>query len=440
MLKVFKGEDTFRALSEKLRADPDNVPLLARVGRKHENRFQTDKAVPLYERILALDPEGKAGTLEYEGQDATCLEFADFRIAQDAVSRTENPAELLAFAARRPASRLARYAYRNASFYFLQGRTKEEARAFFEDGLAKYPGDPLLTMYYLQRILRDRDNLDRGIALVREAGQYASLADSFQRVGAEFHALKGDLDSAEAAYGPDYVEGRLAAAANALQGYAQFWAGRKKNVESAVKAVELALSLQPDSIYAPMSAAQFYIRAGMTEKADEVYGPAFAEKHKGDAQALANYAAFWARQKKHPERLAAADEAVRLKPENSDILESAAQAYIAWDKKDRALEIYGPSAVPKIGDNALRLNSYAWFWAKLATNLDSALAAAQRSIEIDDREWTQDTLAVVLLGLGRLDEALAAVNRAMAMSSEPSRYQDTERKIKAAIAKKKQRP
>jgi Flp pilus assembly protein TadD len=115
----------------------------------------------------------------------------------------------------------------------------------------------------------------------------------------------------------------------------------------------------------------------------------------------------------------------------------AAQTCITWDKKDRALAVYGPSALAKIGDDAMRLNSYAWFWAEQGANLESALSAAQRSIALDDRDWTEDTLAVVLLGLGRLDEALAAVNKAMAMSSTPSQYKGTEKKIKDAIEKNK---
>jgi len=105
---------------------------------------------------------------------------------------------------------------------------------------------------------------------------------------------------------------------------------------------------------------------------------------------------------------------------------------------DDALAVFGPSTVPKMGDDATLLNNYAWFWAQQGTNLESALAAVRRSIALDDRDWSEDTLAVVLLGLGRLDEALAAVNKAMAVSTTPSRYKGTEKKIKDAIEKKKQ--
>jgi Tfp pilus assembly protein PilF len=438
VLKIFKGEDTFRVLNTKLQSDRTNVPLLMQVARKHESRFETAKALPLFEEILALDPEGKAGTTEHNGVDVPCVEYADFRITLDAGNKAEDPAPFLAYAARRPASPLARDAYRSCSYFFLSGKSKDEAFKFFEDGLAKYPGDPLLTFYYLQRIAQEKDNLDRGIALAREMGRYASLDDTVQRLGAQLHMLKGDSDSAEAAYGPDFIDGRLSSAANALQNYAQFWAGQNKNMDSALRAMKLAMDLQPDSFYAANSAANFYIRAGLPEKADEVYGPAYAEKYKNDAQALCFYAAFWARQKKHPESLSAAESAIRLKPDDPNILQMAAQALIAWDKKDRALAVFGPSALAKIGDDAMRLNNYAWFWAQQGTNLESALSAAQKSIALDDRDWTEDTLAVVLLGLGRLDEALAAVNRAMAISSTPSRYKDTEKKIKDAIEKRKQ--
>lgn len=437
-MKVLRDEDTFRALSAKLPGDPKNVPLLMQVARKHEDRFETDKALPLYKEILALDPEGRAGQTDYAGLTVPCADYADFRIALDAGRKARDPAPYLDFAARRPSSPLARVAYRSCAFYFVTGKTKGEAFEFFEDGLAKFPGDALLTFYYMQRISQERDNLDRGIALASEMAQYASLNDMVQALSAQLQALKGDMDSAEAAYGPDYVDGRLSSAVNALMNYAQFWAGQKKNMESATKAMDLAISLQPDSFYAPNSAARFYVEAGLPEKADEVYGPAYAEKFKNDAQALAYYAAFWADQKKHPESLAAAEAAVMLKPDDPLILQTAARAFIGWDKKDRALAVFGPPVVPKLGEDATLLNSYAWFWAQQGMNLDSALTAVQRSIALDDRDWSEDTLAVVLLGLGRLDEALAAVNKAMAISTTPSRYKGTEKKIKDAIEKRKQ--
>ena len=438
MLKVFQGEDTFRALSAKLASDRTNVPLLMQVARKHESRFESDKALPLYKEILALDPEGRAGTTEYIGLVVPNVEYADFRIAADAGNKARDPAPFLAFAARRPASPLALEAYRSCSYFFVSGKGKDEAFRFFEDSLAKFPGDALLTFYYLQRIAQDKDNIDRGIALAREMGRYASINDMASRLGAQLQILKGDFDSAEAAYGPDYVDGRISSAVSALQSYAQFWAAQKKNMDSAIRAMELAMDLQPDSFYAAASAANLYIQAGLPEKADEVYGPAYAEKYKDNAQALVFYATFWGRQKKHPESLSAAEAAVRLKPDDPNILQMAAQAFVAWDRKDRALAVYGPSVLAKIGDEAMALNSYAWFWAQHRTNLESALSAAQRSIALDDRDWTEDTLAVIFLGLGRLDEAVAAVNKAMAMSSTPSRYKETEKKIKDAIEKKKQ--
>lgn len=425
-------------MSARLQADPKNVPLLTQVARKHESRFQTDKALALHKEILSLDPEGRAGTTEYNGVEVPCAEYADFRITVDAGSKARDPAPYLDFAARRPSSPLAREAYRSCSFMFLTGKTKDEAFAFFEDGLAKFPGDPLLTFYYLQRIAREHDNLDRGIALARELTRYASLAEMIPQLAAQLQALKGDLDSAEAAYGPDYVDRRLSSAGSALQSYAQFWAGQKRNMDSAIRAVELSIGLRPDDFYAANSAAQFYIRAGLLEKADEVYGPAYAEKFKDDAQALAFYATFWARHKKHPESLSAAEAAVKLKPDDPNILRLAAEAFVAWDKKDRALAVFGPSVMPKLGDDAMLLNNYAWFWAQQGTNLESALEAVQRSIALDDRDWSEDTLAVILLGLGRLDEALAAVNKAMAISTTPSRYKATEKRIKDAIEKKKQ--
>ncbi len=339
VLKVQRGEETFRVLSAKLSNDPKNVPLMMQVARKHESRFVNDKAMALYKEVLALDPEGRAGTTDYNETAVPCADYADFQIALADGNKAEDPAPFLAFAARRPASPLAREAYRRCSYLFLSGKSKDEAFKFFEDGLAKFPNDPLLTFYYLQRIVRDRDNLDRGIALAREAGLNSSLSNMIPRLAAQIRVLKGDADSAEAAYGPDYIDGFLSTTVSSLQNYAQFWAGQKKNMDSALRAVDLAMALQPDNAYTAYSAAGFYIRANLPEKADAAYGPAYAEKHKDDAQALALYASFWSQQKKHPESVAAAEAAARLKPDDPNILQMAARALIAWDKKDQALAI-----------------------------------------------------------------------------------------------------
>jgi tetratricopeptide (TPR) repeat protein len=228
VVKVFKGEDTFRALSARLGPNPKDIPLLVQLGQKYEGRFQSDKALPLYKEVLALDPEGRAGKTDYSGVAIPCVEYADFRIAIEAGAKANDPGPYLDFAARRPSSPLAREAYRSCSFYFLSGKTKDEAFKFFEDALARFPGDTLLTYYYLQRIARERDNLDRGIALAREMGRYASLNDSAIRLNAQLQMLKGDFDSAEAAYGPDYVDGRLSSAVSALQSYAQFWPAKRR--------------------------------------------------------------------------------------------------------------------------------------------------------------------------------------------------------------------
>ncbi len=160
------------------------------------------------------------------------------------MTATSRPASLISTAARRPASPLAREAYRSCSFLFLNGQSKDEAFKFFEDSLAKFPGDPLLTFYYLQRIVQERDNLDRGIALAKEASRYGSMSDMAQRMGAQLRVLKGDVDSAEASYGPDYLDGILSSTVSSLQSYAQFWAGQKKdgqkkNMDSALRAMNL---------------------------------------------------------------------------------------------------------------------------------------------------------------------------------------------------------
>jgi Tfp pilus assembly protein PilF len=195
--------------------------------------------------------------------------------------------------------------------------------------------------------------------------------------------------------------------------------------------MEMAMDPSPTTSTPPIPRPASHPR---NPTADEAHGPPTRVQGRCPGPGLRGLLAG----QKKTESLGRAEAAVQLKPDDPNILQTAAQAFIAWDKKDRALAVFGPKAVAKIGDDAMLLNNYAWFWAQQGTNLESALTAVQRSIALEDRDWSEDTLAVVLLGLGRLDDAAAAVNKAIAMSSTPSRYKPTEQKIKDAIEKRKQ--
>jgi len=115
-------------------------------------------------------------------------------------------------------------------------------------------------------------------------------------------------------------------------------------------------------------------------------------------------------------------------------LNSYATLLLKKGKDKKAIKIYGDNVVKKLiaDEDADGLNGYAWFWAQKGKNLDSAHKAALKSLEFKDEANTWDTLSMVLWKQGKLDEALEAEEKALAMvGGEHKSFEERIAKIKA---------
>jgi tetratricopeptide (TPR) repeat protein len=283
------------------------------------------------------------------------------------------------FIAKYPQSPLVKTGYMFMSVYYGNYASPGEARAFFEEYVAKYPDDVPALSSYVRRILKDKEPLDRGIEL---AGKIAELTsynpdpyDTQNR--AELHWLKGEKDKAEEIFGKEFLSGQRSGIGYQLASFAGFWSEREAHVEEAVEAIELAVKIQPDVPYLRQTAATIYAKAGRPEKALEVFGPEYAGKNRDRTEAL------------YP---------------------------------------------------------YAWYWNGQGTNLESALEAIDRVIEIQPGLTYFDIRAQILLKLKRYDDALASAERALALAQESAKrrpgfaiktYEARVLEIKAAMAGEK---
>ncbi len=105
---------------------------------------------------------------------------------------------------------------------------------FFEEWTAKFPDDKNALQSYVQRIIRDKDPLDKGIALaekLKETAGYPQNPD-YQESLATLYALKGDPAKADDEYGKDFADDYVTTAIFALTGYANFWLDQDRNLES----------------------------------------------------------------------------------------------------------------------------------------------------------------------------------------------------------------
>jgi predicted Zn-dependent protease len=303
------------------------VAAIFKVARKWGERYDAAKATAEYRRVIALDPQGKAGTFTDEETQITApyTDFAKYEIASASfLGPKPDPAPVEAFIADNSGSPLVRQAYRDLGNYFSRA-PKEAAEAFYAKYAARYPDDPKPLAAWLGRIVRDKGPVDKGLELARKLRELtASDPDpSISRTVAQMYDLAGEKAKAEEVYGPAFMDRRVQSTAFDLVSYAGYWAEKKENLESAMAMAETALRLEPGSINIIRSVATVYLRAGDEAKALGIYGPAWLEKTiaaGGDRDAN-SYASFWLRAGKNlPSALAAAKASVEIEP----------KAYFYW--------------------------------------------------------------------------------------------------------------
>jgi hypothetical protein len=382
--KSLAGIDTYSDLSARYAKDPTNVEVVFKLAKKCASRYSpemTARSKELYQKILTLNFAGQTASYYDEDTKATIpyVEAAEFALAQSsAFSAKPDPAPLRAFLEKHPTSRFVKDAYSYLGYYYGQMATKEDAGKFFEEYTSKFPEDKNALRSYIERIIKDKDPLDKGIALAEKLEDLAGypLNPGDRQNLAELYKLKDNPAKVEEVYGKDFIDDYEANSYYALMGYANFWVDQEKNLESAEAAADLALKLRPGDWYSYAQVANVYTKVDKTDKALAVFGPEFAKKFNDDQGALSNYAMFW--------------------------------------------------------NNA-------------GTNLDSALAAARRSVELTSDYYNNFVLGQVLFKLKRYDEALQAAEKAVELlkpiaAKNPSyptqRFENLVKQIKEAMVKK----
>lgn len=343
-----KGIDTAKALAASYAKDPKNVDIVFKLAQKYDDRLNPydppsrEKIVKLFKEVLALDPDGKKGTTDYGDKKVTFTEYAEFSLGILAYRTEKRDLEpLKAFIKKYQSSPLLRNAYSYASMYYGYSSTKEEADKFFEEYVAKYPDDPYVLSSYIQRIIRDKGPLDRGVELAKKTQEMTKYNPDprYNKSLAELYILKGEPEKADDLYGKNFMEGRISMLGYNLLEYANFWVQQNKNTDSALAMAEMALRLNPENWYSIQSLAQIYLKLNKDDKALEVYGPGLAKKNWDKSSELARYSRFWTGQGKNLDSaLEAAKRAVELAPDEAYNWDAVSQACLKLKKYDEALK------------------------------------------------------------------------------------------------------
>lgn len=219
----------------------------------------------------------------------------------------------------------------------------------------------------------------------------------------------------------------------------------KDNID---EGIELAEKIKDLTKYNPSpryqkDLAELYMLKEDVEKAGEAFGKRFMEGEVSDlAYYLMQYSSFWVKHKSNTENAEEMMElALKMSPDSSYFLRTAAQNYMQLEKEEKALKIFGPAYAARHQDNASTLNSYAWFWAGQGKNLESALEAAKKSVELQGAYYNWDTLATVYQKMKMHEDALEAAEKAYELADDgvKTRYKAKLDQIKKAMEKENEK-
>ena len=381
--KAIRGVETFKALSELYAKDPKNIEAVYKLARKYDQKFSTvDKADELYRQIIALDPEGKAGPVD--------VDYPKVKVP-----------------------------YTEYAEFILGRKRAIGAKA-----------DPAPMRSFIEKYPRS--------SLVKTGYMFMSV----------YYGNEASPDEARAFF--EEYTAKYPEDTQALAAYVRRIIKDKEPLDRGIRLAEKIAELtsyNPDP-YDTQNMAELHWLKGEKDKAEDVFGKEFLGGQRSNAAyLLASFANFWSERETHFEEAAEAiDLAIQIRPDVPYLRQTAAAVYAKAVRPEKALEAFGPDYARQNRDSTDALYPYAWYWNGQGTNLESALEAIDRVIEIQPGLTYFDIRAQILLKLKRYDEALKSAERALALARESAKrrpgfatkpYEARVQEIQAAMAGEK---
>ncbi|MFC2160955.1 tetratricopeptide repeat protein [Acidobacteriota bacterium] len=381
--KVLLGTGTYAELMNRFEKNQDDIEAATELGKKYENKGEFTKALEFYEEALKAHASGAEGITLYGLVEVPCAEFAEFSIAKlTLIERSQEGAVALkTFIEKYPKSPYLQRAYLDLCWYFSRHGSKEDAEKFFEECFSRFPDNPKFYRYYARRILRNEGDVEKGAALIEKTVELTRSQYLEGNIGFliedfdEFQVLKGDNSASLEVFGKEFMKFLGEDFCTDLVEVANFWLDKNTLKDEAEECADLIASLTESGFFIGNSG--FF-----TEKVVEIY--------------------------------------IRL------------------NKVEKAFAKYGPDFVKQNWSDAAILSRYASFWTKQELNLENALEAAKRSLELgpgknDFVYWSR--LSEIFLKLKNYEEALNAAEKALELApiSYTSSYKAKVEKIRKLI-------
>lgn len=432
--------DTFEALIKEHEENPDDPETTFKLAYKYERNFgEDDIAQRLYREIIDRSDEAKSIMVPYSTPDdmISIQEWSLFRLG----FKTFNAIYYEALVKDFPDTRFSNIAYRFLAPRKVRAESSREVVSFFEKIVEKYPDDVYLLNCYVRYCINAQTNIDRGIEIAELIQTLISDREpSFNptQFYAELLMMKGDSTKAKQVYGNRFFEREVDDATRLMVSYSMFWERQNANLESARRILNRSFAMEPENYVLRGTAALGYMRLNREEDALRVYGQEHIADENIDKSILYNYASFWADMGINLE--SAFEAIMRYKELNNGRggHSTLAKIYIEMDNIDEALKEYGSEYIKEHTTNPSELTSYAMFWAEKEKNLESALEAVKKSMELEPKMdiFNYDTLSLVYWKMKKYKEAIEAEEKALELSPGNKSYLKRIEDIKKDMKKK----
>lgn len=274
---------------------------------------------------------------------------------------------------------------------------------------------------------------------VKKHPNSAIVKHAYSEMSANFYQDSGSKEEAAQFY-QEYAA-RYTDAPDPLGDWVSRIIADKDPVDKGIELAEHALSLKKaDSGWNPaIDLARLYALRQDSAKMEEVLGDKYIrDRASAFARELVGYANFWLEQKSIDRALRTADVALNNAYDNPVILGGLASIYSRAGKSDKALAVYGPELMNRLGDDYSALNAYAAFWNRQNTNLDSAIAAAIKANRTEPGIWGLGTLQSLYIKKKNYDEAIKTLEKLMELELSKAQSEVDRQRIKERYAKQRE--
>ncbi len=254
------GVNTLPAILAELDADPDNVGLNFKLAEKFMDRYETDKAIPSFAKVLELDPDNSSG---HKTESTYQIALHEARVNRDLEP-------LKAFIASDPEEKYLESSYSTLASMYLRNKEPENAVATYEEALQKMPENARFMSSFASTIFSNEmeDLYEKGLELNEKAktldpdletASIGNLARYYQNIG-EMDKIVSLYEESIAKW-PDNssLRIRFASTINNLKLESQY--------ERGIELLEKHLEENPDAVVYNYTLGLLYQKNGELEKA-----------------------------------------------------------------------------------------------------------------------------------------------------------------------------